>query len=106
LVFKQRQLQCWNIDNKGIELLAEVIAIRTTEWRIGGNVTFQNSKITKLTTVQPIPGLDVGEIWRYRNDSNHQVGYSPSSFYVYEQAYGADAKPLDGFLLTEQRWNR
>jgi iron complex outermembrane receptor protein len=42
-----------NIDNKGIELLAEVIAIRTTEWRIGGNVTFQNSKITKLTTVQP-----------------------------------------------------
>jgi iron complex outermembrane receptor protein len=54
---------------------------------------FQNSKITKLTTVQPnTPGLSR---WcrRYREyDSNHQVGYSPSSFYVYEQAYGADAK--------------
>jgi iron complex outermembrane receptor protein len=33
---------------------------------------------------------------------NHQVGYSPSSFYVYEQAYGADAKPLD-VLLTETK---
>jgi iron complex outermembrane receptor protein len=65
LVFKQRQLQCWKYRQQGIELLAEVIAVRTNdvEWRIGGNVTFQNSKITKLTTVQPnTPGLDVGAI--------------------------------------------
>jgi iron complex outermembrane receptor protein len=49
LVFKQNNYNVGNID-KGIELLAEVIAIRTNnvEWRIGGNVTFQNSKITEV----------------------------------------------------------
>jgi iron complex outermembrane receptor protein len=48
------------IENKGIELLAEVIPVRTQdfEWTIGGNVTFQDSKITKLTTTQPNnPGM-------------------------------------------------
>jgi iron complex outermembrane receptor protein len=43
------------------------------------------------------------KFWRYRNTiQNHQVGYAPSSFYVYEQAYGADAKPLDGVLLRNK----
>jgi TonB-linked SusC/RagA family outer membrane protein len=97
-----------NIDNKGIELLAEVVAVRTNdvEWRIGGNVTFQNSKITKLTTVQPnTPGLDVGAISGGTGNTiqNHQVGYAPSSFYVYEQAYGPDAKPLDGVFIDRNK---
>jgi iron complex outermembrane receptor protein len=63
--FQTKTITMLEIDNKGIELLAEVIAVRTNdvEWRIGGNVTFQDSKITKLTTVQPnTPGLDVGAI--------------------------------------------
>jgi iron complex outermembrane receptor protein len=40
------------------------------------------------------------EVQEYNSKS--QVGYA-SSFYVYEQAYGADAKPLDGVLLTETK---
>jgi iron complex outermembrane receptor protein len=96
------------IENKGIELLAEVIAVRTNdvEWRIGGNVTFQNSKITKLTTTQPnTPGINVGGIAGGTGNTiqNHQVGYAPSSFYVYEQAYGADAKPLDGVFIDRNK---
>jgi iron complex outermembrane receptor protein len=37
------------IENKGIEIAANVIPVRTDdlEWSIGGNVTFQDSKITK-----------------------------------------------------------
>ena len=97
-----------NIDNKGIELLAEVVPVRTQdlEWRIGGNVTFQDSKITKLTTTQPnTPGLDVGGIAGGTGNTiqNHQVGYAPSSFFVYEQAYGADGKPLDGVFVDRNK---
>jgi iron complex outermembrane receptor protein len=92
------------IENKGIELLAEVIAVRTNdaEWRIGGNVTFQDSKITKLTTIQPnTPGINVGGISGGTGNTiqNHQVGYAPSSFFVYEQAYGVDGKPIDGVFI-------
>ncbi|MBG6109376.1 iron complex outermembrane receptor protein [Flavobacterium sp. CG_23.5] len=96
------------IENKGIELLAEVIPVRTQdlEWRIGGNVTFQDSKITKLTTTQPnTPGINVGGIAGGTGNTiqNHQVGYAPSSFFVYEQAYGADGKPLDGVFVDRNK---
>lgn len=92
------------IENKGIELLAEVIAVRTNdvEWIIGGNVTFQDSKITKLTTTQPnTPGINVGGIAGGTGNTiqNHQVGYAPSSFFVYEQAYGVDGKAIDGVFI-------
>jgi hypothetical protein len=103
------------IENKGIELAAEVVPFKTDnfEWTLGGNVTFQDSKITKLTTVlDNTPGINVGGYAGATGNTiqNHQVGYSPNSFYVYEQAYGADAKPIDGVyidrnqdgLITEQ----
>jgi iron complex outermembrane receptor protein len=85
-------------------LLAEVIPVRTQdfEWTIGGNVTFQDSKITKLTTTQPnTPGISVGGISGGTGNTiqNHQVGYAPSSFFVYEQAYMLMTKPLDGVFI-------
>ncbi|MFV5684806.1 SusC/RagA family TonB-linked outer membrane protein [Flavobacterium sp. GB2R13] len=97
------------IDNKGIELAAEVVAVRTDnlEWTIGGNITFQDSKITKLTTTQDnTPGItDVGGIDGGTGNyiQNHQVGYSPNTFLVYEQAYGADGKPLDGIFIDRNK---
>ncbi|MFV8467335.1 SusC/RagA family TonB-linked outer membrane protein [Flavobacterium sp. LB1P62] len=96
------------IENKGIELSGEVVPVRTDdlEWRIGGNVTFQDSKITKLTTTLPnTPGINVGGYEGATGNTiqNHQVGYAPSSFYVYEQAYGADGKPLDGVYIDRNK---
>lgn len=96
------------IENKGIELAAEVIPVRTNdvEWRIGGNVTFQDSKITELTTtLDNTPGINVGGYSGATGNTiqNHQVGYSPSSFYVYEQAYGVDAKPIDGVFIDRNK---
>jgi TonB-linked SusC/RagA family outer membrane protein len=97
------------IDNKGIELAAEVVPVRTAnlEWTIGGNITFQDSKITKLTTTQDnTPGItDVGGIDGGTGNyiQNHQVGYSPNTFLVYEQAYGADGKPLDGIFIDRNK---
>jgi iron complex outermembrane receptor protein len=58
-------------------LLAEVIPVRTQdfEWTIGGN-TFQDSKITKLTTQPNTPGISVGGISTGNTIQNHQVGYA------------------------------
>ncbi|WP_316635190.1 TonB-dependent receptor [uncultured Flavobacterium sp.] len=97
-----------SIKNKGIELSAEVVPVQTKnlEWRIGGNITFQDSKITKLTTTQDnTPGLDTGSIGGGTGNliQNNQVGYAPNSFYVYEQAYGADGKPLDGVFIDRNK---
>jgi TonB-linked SusC/RagA family outer membrane protein len=96
------------IENKGIELSAEVIPVRTTdlEWAISGNVTFQDSKITKLTTtLDNTPGINVGGYAGATGNTiqNHQVGYAPSSFYVYEQAYGANGKPIDGVFIDRNK---
>ncbi|MEN2399786.1 TonB-dependent receptor [Flavobacterium sp. MC2016-06] len=98
-----------SLKNKGLELSAEVIPVRTDnlEWRIGGNITFQNSKITKLTTTQDdTPGLDTGDNIAGGTGNkiqNNQVGYAPNAFYVYEQAYGADGKPLDGVFVDRNK---
>ncbi|MFE3847088.1 SusC/RagA family TonB-linked outer membrane protein [Flavobacterium sp. LB3P45] len=97
-----------SIENKGIELMAQVIAVKTDdlEWTLGGNVTFQDSKITKLTTVLPnTPGINVGNYAGGLGNTiqNHQVGFAPSSFFVYEQAYGADAKPIDGVFIDRNK---
>jgi iron complex outermembrane receptor protein len=97
------------IENKGIEIAAEVVPVRTDnlEWTIGGNITFQDSKITKLTTSQDnTPGItDVGGIDGGTGNyiQNHQVGYSPNTFLVYEQAYGIDGKPLDGIFIDRNK---
>ncbi|MFV8392379.1 SusC/RagA family TonB-linked outer membrane protein [Flavobacterium sp. LB2P6] len=96
------------IENKGIEIAAEVIPVRNDnfEWRIGGNITFQDSKITKLTTTQPnTPGINIGGYEGATGNTiqNHQVGFAPSSFYVYEQAYGVDGKPLDGVYVDRNK---
>ena len=96
------------IDNKGLELAAEVIPVRNDnfQWIVGGNVTFQNSKITKLTTTQEnTPGINTGGIEGGTGNTiqNHQVGYAPSSFFVYEQAYGVDGKPLDGVFIDRNK---
>ncbi len=95
-------------ENKGIELSAEVIPVQNDdlEWRIGGNITFQDSEIIKLTTAQDnTPGFDVGGISGGTGNTiqNHQVGYAPNSFYVFEQAYGADGKPLNGVFIDRNQ---
>jgi iron complex outermembrane receptor protein len=96
------------IDNKGVELALDLVPVRTNdwEWKIGGNITFQNSEITKLTTVlDDTPGINVGGYAGGTGNTiqNHQVGYAPNSFYVYEQAYGADSKPIDGVFIDRNK---
>ncbi|WP_426486601.1 SusC/RagA family TonB-linked outer membrane protein [Flavobacterium sp. 2] len=98
-----------SLKNRGIELSGEVIPVQNNnlEWRIGGNITFQNSKITKLTTTQDnTPGLEAGDNISGGTGNkiqNNQVGYAPNSFFVFEQAYDAAGKPIDGVFIDRNK---
>lgn len=94
-----------DMENEGLELGLNAYPIQNDQitWRIGGNITFQKSEITKLTTsdVPGFPGYDVGSITGGTGTliQNNQVGFAPNSFFVLEQAYDANGKPLDGVFV-------
>ncbi|MGB7396114.1 MAG: TonB-dependent receptor [Pricia sp.] len=93
------------LENKGLEMAADVYPIQNEDWtwRLGGNITFQESKITQLTLVDDpnYTGIDVGGIDGGTGNTiqNHQVGFAPFSFFVFEQAYDANGSPLEGVYI-------
>ncbi len=98
-----------SLENKGLEIGTNVYPIRNQDmqWRIGGNITFQESKITKLTLVTDpnYTGIDVGGISGGTGNTvqNHQVGFAPSSFFVFEQAYDASGNALEGVYVDRNK---
>ena len=94
-----------NMVNKGIEFSLNTIPIETRDWHwnLGANVTFQDTKITKLTAqdsddylgVQAGQGL--GGTGGY--SSLHSVGYAPYTFYMYEQLYDKNGNPIENGLV-------
>ena len=90
-----------SLENKGIEFEINAMAIDTKDWTwsIGGNVSYNNTEITKLTaTANDKTGVETGGISGGvgNNIQMHQVGHAPSSFYVYQQVYDADGHPIEG----------
>ena len=90
--------------NKGIEFDINATAIDTKNWtwQIGANVSVNNTKITKLTaSPNDKTGIQTGGISGGigNNIQMHQVGYAPSSFYVYQQVYDAEGRPMEGVYV-------
>ncbi len=99
-----------DMEFKGVELSMDVYPVKneTIKWRIGGNITFQNAEVTKLNLVQSADsqGLtDVGSIAGGTGNyvQNHQVGYSPNSFYVFEQTYDVNGAPVEGVYVDRNQ---
>ncbi|WP_372767210.1 SusC/RagA family TonB-linked outer membrane protein [Lutibacter sp.] len=90
------------MENKGVELMLNVKPVRSEDLNlnVGLNFTYANTKITQLTTndgadYEGVPvGLFNGGVGNYVQ--RHSVGYSPNSFFVYQQVYDANGKPLEG----------
>ena len=65
--------------NKGVEANVNAIAIQSKDftWEVGYNITWNDSKITKLTTTfnPDYQGIDAG------TNQKHQVGEMPGTFY-------------------------
>lgn len=90
--------------SRGIELSLQAtpIASESFTWNVGFNFTRNVNEITKLLLV-PDPSYlgitTVGNIGVDQFIQNHQVGYAPSSFFVYQQVYGDDGYPIEGLYV-------
>ena len=90
--------------NKGFEFDINAMAIDTKDWTwsIGGNISYNNTKITKLTSSsEGYAGVDVGGISGGTGNTiqKHQVGYSPYTFYLYQQVYDTEGRPIEGVYV-------
>ena len=90
--------------NKGAEFEINAMAVDTKDWTwsIGANVSYNNTVITKLTaSPNDKTGVETGGISGGvgNNIQMHQVGYAPSSFYVYQQVYDQDGRPMEGVYV-------
>ncbi|WP_165021551.1 SusC/RagA family TonB-linked outer membrane protein [Dysgonomonas sp. ZJ279] len=82
-----------SLKNSGVELSLNGTPIVTKDlaWEIGGNVAYNKNEITKLNLGNvdtPIPNSGVKVF---------KTGESAQSFFVYEQIYDEQGKPIEGF---------
>jgi iron complex outermembrane receptor protein len=90
------------MQNKGVEFSLDVIPYDSKDftWDIGGNVTYNHNEITKLYKVTDTStiGILTGNIsGGVGNTVQIQaVGYPTYSFYVYQQNYDENGKPIEG----------
>jgi iron complex outermembrane receptor protein len=68
-------------------------------WELTGNFTYNKNKVVKLAgDGQPIQYGDVG-LGTGSTAMCHQEGQPMYSFWVYQQAYDADGKPIQGVVV-------
>lgn len=93
------------MENKGLELTLNTKAIRTDDLNLnfGLNFTYNDTEITQLTTNDgpdyegvPVGGFSGGV---GNTIQRHTVGYAPYSFFVYEQVYDENNKPIEGVYV-------
>ncbi|MFK5880341.1 MAG: TonB-dependent receptor [Flavobacteriaceae bacterium] len=89
------------LENKGLEITLTGTAIQTDDINLdlGVNVTFNETEITQLTlnddpNYQGVPtGGFSGGVGN--TIQIHSVGYAPSTYFVYQQVYDANGKPME-----------
>lgn len=94
-----------SMKNEGVEFNVNAVAIQTKDfsWELGYNVTWNTSKITKLTAnFNPdYEGIDAGSA-SYNGGTvlqKHQVGHAPSTFWVFQQVYDENGKPVQNAVV-------
>jgi iron complex outermembrane receptor protein len=94
-----------DMQNKGIEFNLNFIPIEKQDmrWTINVNGTAQRTKITKLTNTvsDDYLGVQVGSgmssIGGYT--SLYRVGYTPYTYYLFQQAYDENGKAIENVLV-------
>ena len=95
--------------NQGIEFNINAVAIQTNDftWELGYNFTWNKSRITKLTaTYNPdYPGIAAGNAPFATGTTiqYHQVGYAPSTFYLYQQVYDEQGHPIQNEVVDKNK---
>ncbi|HXB08312.1 MAG TPA: SusC/RagA family TonB-linked outer membrane protein [Puia sp.] len=100
-----------NMTDEGVDLNinAGIVRSKDLSWDIGFNVAYNKFTITNLTVSQDslakFVNYNVGGISGGTGNTiqAQSVGYSPSSFYVLQQAYGVKGKPVEGLYVDQNR---
>ncbi len=94
-----------DLENKGVEfaITGRPISNDKVFWEIGFNATYNKNEITKLTATDDPSylGVETGGISGGVGNfiQMHSVGYPANSFFVFEQVYGPDGKPIEGMYV-------
>ncbi len=100
--------QAWQnigeLENKGIEASISWKAVQTKDWYwvLDYNITYNKNEITDLSGVSedgsPVPNTGI-KIGTDRYLEYQQVGHPINSFYVFQQAYDQNGKPLENVVV-------
>ena len=90
-----------SLENSGVEFSINSKPVVTTDWTwdLGFNITYNKNEITKLTTGDSenyyvAAGDNIGG-GRDMKAMAHAVGHPASSFYVYQQVYDENGRPIE-----------
>ncbi|MDZ7741381.1 MAG: TonB-dependent receptor [Bacteroidota bacterium] len=94
-----------NLENTGVEfsIFTRPIVTEDVFWEVGFNATYNKNEITRLTATDnpDYAGYKVGGISGGvgNNIQIHSVGQPAYSFYVYEQVFDENGKPIEGLYV-------
>lgn len=94
-----------DLENKGVEFTINAIPVSKPDlsWEIGFNATYNKNEITKLTATDDpkYQGVFTGGISGAVGNTIqiHSVGMPAYSFFVYEQVYDENQKPIEGLYV-------
>ena len=99
-----------NLENTGVEFEINAVPIETRDWnwKIGANVAWNKTVVTKLTTDDERAdyyGVETGGIsgGTGNNIQVHQTGFAPYSFFVYQQVYDVNGNPIEGLYVDRNK---
>ncbi|WP_158826664.1 SusC/RagA family TonB-linked outer membrane protein [Mucilaginibacter lacusdianchii] len=98
-----------DMENHGVEFSINAQPVRTKDltWNLGFNVTYNQNKITNLTiSADPnFAGNQTGDIAGGTGNTIqiNSVGYPRGSFYVLQQVYDGNGKPIEGAFVDRNR---
>ena len=90
-----------SLRNTGIEMSINWKAISTTDllWTLDYNLTYNSNKIIELISDDPDYFVTTGGIGINGSAQAHVAGYPSNSFYVYQQVYDQNGKPIENQVV-------
>ena len=90
-----------SLRNTGIEMSINWKAISTTDllWTLDYNLTYNSNKILELISDDPDYFVTTGGIGINGSAQAHVAGYPSNSFYVYQQVYDQNGKPIENQVV-------
>ena len=101
-----------DLENRGIEFSIDAVPIAREDlrWNIGFNMSYNENKITRLTANDDPTyiGVEVGGIAGAVGNTIqiHSVGYPANSFFVFEQVYDENGRPVEGLFVDRNNDGR